>query len=132
MQDHEAALVQVSVHLMMLAPVALPPIARRGVATLASLAHAAVHDDADTLLVAELALQVVVELRIVSRDDEDLSELHHLLPAFLDPVGNVHAPEEQERGHEILFGAVTVAREAHRPSEPQLDVGDDGLHAELL
>ena len=120
MHDHDAALAQVSVDVEVLPAVALPALARRGFRALAPLAHAAVHDDADPLVVAELALQVLVELRVVSRDDEDLPELHHLFAAVPDPEGNVHAAEQHEGGHEVFFGPLAIAPEPHHPPEAHL------------
>ena len=57
MDDHHAPLTQVGIHVEVLPPIALPALARRRLRTLAPLAHAPVHDDADARVVAEFALQ---------------------------------------------------------------------------
>src|SRR5262252_11184697 len=107
--DHHAALAQVRVHVHVLPALLLPAFAGRRVGTLAPLSHATIHDDADPRVVAELALEVLVELRIVARHDEDLAELHHLLAAAAHPERHVHAAEHHEGGDEILLGALAIA-----------------------
>src|SRR4030095_4435318 len=130
--DHHTPLAQVGIHVDVLPPVALPALARRRLRALAPLAHAPVHDDADTRVVAEFALEVFVELRVVPRDDEDLAELHHLFAAPPHPERHVHAAEQHEGGDQVFFGALAVTAQAHDPPQPHLGVSDHRPHAPLL
>src|SRR5262245_65097630 len=107
--DDDAALAQVGVHVEVLAALGLPALARGGLRALPPLADAAIHDDPDARIVAELALEILVELRVVPRHDEDLAELHHLLAAAPHPERHVHAAEDHEGGDQILFRALTIA-----------------------
>src|SRR5207248_3286187 len=80
-------------------------------AALPPLAHAPIHDDAHAVLAGELALEILVELRIVARHDEDLADLHHLLPALLDPEWHVHFAEQREGRDQVLLGPQAIAQE---------------------
>src|SRR4029453_3634798 len=93
--DHHTPLAQVGIHVEVLPPIALPALARRRLRALTPLAHAPIHDDADARVVAELALQVFVELRVVPRHDEDLAELHHVFAAPSHPRSEEHTSELQ-------------------------------------
>src|SRR5215475_904955 len=82
--NHDAPLAQVGVHVEV-ASLGLPALARGHFRPQPALTHAAIHDDPDARIMAELALEILVELRVVPRDDEDLAELHHLFAAASHP-----------------------------------------------
>src|SRR4029077_16563051 len=115
-----------------LAPVALPALLGGGAAALPPLAHAPIHDDAHAVLATELALEIFVELRIVARHNEDLADLHHLLPALLDPEWYVHFAEQRESCDQVLLRPQAIAPEAAHAPPPHADVSHQRLHLELL
>src|SRR5262245_34263854 len=82
-------------------PATLAVAGRAGIASLLAVCAATVDEDGHRLP-SELLPEIVVELRVVTRNDEDVSERHQLLGGSGRPKANVHLTKQRQRLAEMI------------------------------
>src|SRR5262245_66691638 len=94
-------------------------------------AAAPVEDDRDGLT-GELPRQVVVQRRLLARDDEDRPQAHQLLGGPRRPEAHVHLAQPRQRQAEVLLRLVEHVLPPIQAAEAQVDARGEGTHLEIL
>src|SRR5262249_38133116 len=121
----------------LLGPGVLPAIARRplglggSAVALAAFPVAAVEDHLHRLA-GELLLQVLVELDVVARDDQELPEPHQPLRGLSRPESNVHLAERRQGQAQMLLGQLALAPLLVAKPQREMDARLQRAHLELL
>src|SRR5262245_40002448 len=112
-------------------PLAVPSLLRMRLVERPAVAVAAIEDHRNGLA-RELLLQVLVELRVVARDDEQVPQGHQLLRGALEPEAHVELAQHRARRREMLLGPGGVAGEPIEPAQAKVVPRDERAHRQLL